>query len=282
MSSWLRRNRWYTRLLRNPLGLAGTVILLLVLSLVIFGAALAPYDPEAFHTQDRLEGPSAAFWLGTDNFGRDILSRLLHGARATVLFGVVATAAGTAIGALVGLASGYVGGRVDELIMRGVDSLLAIPNLLLTLLIVTVLGASTTNAILAVALSFAPGMSRVARSVTLSVRTRDFVNAAIARGERTSYILMREMLPNVVAPVIVEGSIRVAFAIMLGATLSYLGLGAQPPASDWGLMIADARQYMFRNPWLVVWPGVGIALVAIGFNLFGDGLRDALNPRVNR
>jgi peptide/nickel transport system permease protein len=278
----IRRTSAAGRLVRSPLGLAGTVILGVVGLLVALGPELAPYDPQAFHMRHRLEGPSAAFWFGTDNFGRDVFSRVLAGARSTVMFGVVATALGTGVGTLIGLLSGYAGGRMDETIMRAVDALLAIPNLLLTLLIVTALGASTTNAVLAVGLAFAPGMARIARSVTLSVRTRDFVAAALARGEGAGYIMLREILPNVAAPVIVEGSIRVAFAIMLGATLSFLGLGAQPPASDWGLMVAEARAHMFRNPWLVVWPGVGIALVAIGFNLFGDGLRDALNPRVAR
>jgi len=270
----------FGRLLRNPLGLAGTLILLVVFTAVVFGPSIAPYDPEQFHARARLQGPSATFWFGTDNFGRDIFSRMMVGARSTVLFGIVATVLGTAVGALIGLVSGYAGGRVDEVVMRLIDAKMAIPNLLLILLIVTVLGASTTNAVIAVGIAFAPGMARVARSVTLSVRTRDFVSAARARGDRARYIVLRELLPNVVAPVIVEGSIRVSFAIMLGATLSYLGLGAQPPASDWGLMVAEARDYMFRNAWLVFWPGFGIALVAVGFNLFGDGLRDALNPRV--
>ena len=273
---------WYARLLRNPLGLAGAAILLAVAVVIILGPALAPYDPLQFHPKNRLEGPSAAFWFGTDQFGRDVFSRMLVGARSTVLFGVVATALGTIAGTLIGLLSGFVGGRTDDLVMRFMDAMMAIPNLLLSLLIVTVLGVSTVNAVIAIAISFTPGMARVARSVTLSVRTRDYVNAAIARGEGWGYVVLREILPNVVAPVIVEASIRVAIAIMLGATLSFLGLGIQPPASDWGLMVAEARNYMFRNPWLVVWPAVAIGSVAVAFNMFGDGLRDALNPTVHR
>jgi peptide/nickel transport system permease protein len=155
-----------------------------------------------------------------------------------------------------------------------------VPNLLFTLLILTVLGASATNAVLAVAIAFTPGMARITRSVVLSERTRDYVNAARARGETSLFIMFREILPNVAAPMVVETSIRVAFAVMLGATLSYLGLGLQPPAADWGLMVAEGRLFLLRNPWIAVWPGLGIALVALGFNLFGDGLRDALNPRV--
>jgi len=266
-------------LLRSPMGVIGGALLLLCLVLVLFGPALAPYDPTRFHPAERLQGPSGAFWMGTDQFGRDILSRVLAGARATILFGVIATALGTALGTTIGLASGFAGGRIDEVVMRFNDSLLAIPGLLKALLIVTVLGPSTTNAMLAVAIATAPSMARIARSVTLSVRARDYVAAAIARGEGAAFIMAREMLPNVIAPVIVESTIRVAFAIMTGATLSFLGMGAQPPASDWGLMIAEARNFMHRNPWMVVWPGLSIAMVAIAFNLFGDALRDALNPR---
>ena len=281
MSEWFRSS-WLKRLLANPLGLPGTLILLVALVLVAFGPELAPYDPLKFHPRDRLEGPSLSYWFGTDQFGRDILSRVLVGARSTILFGVVATLVSTAAGSLIGIVSGYVGGRLDDAIMRAMDSLMAIPNLLLAMLIITVLGPSTTNAILAVAISFSPSMARVARSVTLSVRTRDFVHAAVARGEGAGYIVLREILPNVVAPVVIEASIRIAIAIMIGATLSFLGLGAQPPASDWGLMVSEARNYMFRNPWLVVWPSLCIGSVAIGFNLFGDGLRDALNPKVGQ
>ena len=276
------RGIWVGRLLANPLGLAGTAVLLVAAVQVILGPALAPYDPLEFHPRNRLEGPSLAFWLGTDQFGRDIFSRVVVGARSTILFGVVATVLGTAAGSLIGIVSGYVGGRLDDAIMRLMDSFMAIPNLLLAMLIITVLGPSTTNAVLAVAVAFTPSMARIARSVTLSVRTRDFVHAAIARGEGAGYVVFREILPNVIAPVVIESSIRIAFAIMIGATLSFLGLGAQPPDSDWGLMVSEARSFMFRNPWLVVWPSLAIGTVAIGFNLFGDGLRDALNPRVGQ
>jgi peptide/nickel transport system permease protein len=268
------------RLLENLPGRVGCVLILLVLALAVVGPALAPYDPTQFHPRARLQGPGAQFWLGTDQFGRDLLSRLLWGARSTVLFGLVSTLLGTGFGTCIGLVSGYVGGRVDEVVMRLIDAKMAVPNLLFTLLILTVLGASATNAVLAVAIAFTPGMARITRSVVLSERTRDYVNAARARGERSLFIMFREILPNVAAPMVVETSIRVAFAVMLGATLSYLGLGLQPPAADWGLMVAEGRLFLLRNPWIAVWPGLGIALVALGFNLFGDGLRDALNPRV--
>jgi peptide/nickel transport system permease protein len=178
--------------------------------------------------------------------------------------------------------SGYLGGRADNLIMRTLDGLIAVPDLLFALLIVTVLGGGTGHALLAVAIAFTPGMARIARSAVLSVRERDFVLAAVARGEGTAFVVTREVLPNVLGPLVVEGTIRVGFAIMLGATLGFLGLGAQPPSTEWGLMIAEARQFMFRNPWMVAAPGGAIALAAIGFNLFGDALRDALDPRARR
>jgi peptide/nickel transport system permease protein len=263
-------------------GITGGLILLLTLILVAFGPQLAPYDPETFHSGHRLEGPSLSFPLGTDNFGRDLLSRVLHGARPTVLFGVLATALGIGLGTLVGVMSGYIGGLLDDAIMRLMDGLMSIPNLLLALLVITALGSSSTNAALAVGIAFMPGMARITRSTTLAIRTQDYVKAAIARGEGTGYIVTREVLPNVFAPTIIEGTIRVAFAIMLGASLSFLGLGAQPPSSEWGLMVAEGRNYLFRNPWIIVGPGLAIGLVSIGFNLFGDSLRDALNPELGR
>lgn len=163
--------------------------------------------------------------------------------------------------------------------MRTIDAVMSIPSLLFALLVVNLLGSSTVNALVAVAIAFAPGMARITRSVALSVRKQDYVNAAIARGESSGYIIRREMLPNVIAPIIVEMTIRVSFAVMLFATLSFLGLGAQPPAAEWGLMVSEARRYMHLSAGILIWPSAAIAIVAVGFNLLGDGLRDALNPR---
>ena len=269
-------------ILRHPTGFVGAVLLGLVLIAAVFGPVLAPYDPQQFHPIARLQGPSAAHWLGTDQFGRDVLSRILYGARATTAFGVVATLIGVATGAAIGITAGVLGRWVDSLIMRLVDGLLAVPDLLFTLLIVTMLGGGAGYAMLAVAVAFTPGMARIARSAVLSVRTREFVQAAVARGESRLYIMVAEVLPNSVGPLIVEATIRVSFAIMLGATLGFLGLGAQPPSTEWGLMIAEARQFMFRNPWCVAAPGVAIAITALGFNLFGDALRDLIDPRGQR
>jgi peptide/nickel transport system permease protein len=267
------------RLLRTPQGAIGMLLVLLVLVIVLFGPMLAPHDPETLAPLTRYKGPSAAYWLGTDQYGRDIFSRLLIGARATVVMAVLATITGTLLGAFVGTTSAFLGGRADELIMRTIDAVMSIPSLLFALLVVNLLGSSTVNALIAVAIAFAPGMARITRSVALSVRKQDYVNAAVARGESSAYIILREMLPNVIAPIIVEMTIRISFAVMLFATLSFLGLGAQPPAAEWGLMVSEARRYMHLSAGILIWPSVAIAVVAVGFNLLGDGLRDALNPR---
>ena len=203
------------------------------------------------------------------------------GARSTLPLALLATVIGTGVGAVIGTLSAFLGGRADEAIMRTVDAVMAIPGLLFALLIVTALGANAFNAIIAIGIAFAPSMIRITRSVALAVRSQDYVKAAIARGESGRFIVVREMLPNVIAPIVVETTIRVSFAVMTLATLSFLGLGAQPPSSEWGLMVSEARSYLFRNPWMMVWPGLAIAMIAVGFNLLGDGLRDALNPRTS-
>jgi len=266
-------------LLGTPQGAVGLVLFAGLAIVVIAGPAIAPLDPETFHFDARFAGPSAAHPLGTDWYGRDLLSRVLSGARSTVLLALLATLLGTALGTLIGIGSGYLGGRIDDAIMRVNDAFMAIPNLLFALMILAVLGSSSLNAVVAIGIATAPGMARIVRSVTLRVRALDYVAAARSRGESAAWIVLAEILPNVVAPVIVEATIRVAFAIMTFATLSFLGLGAQPPSPEWGLMIAEARVHLFRSPWPVMVPGAAIALVAITFNLLGDGLRDALNPR---
>jgi len=268
-----------TRTFQSYPGMVGGFLLLVVGIAAVFGPVLAPYDPQQFHPLVRLQGPSVNHWLGTDQFGRDILSRLLHGAPSTISFGIGATLLGVAAGTVIGVIAGVAGRWVDSVIMRIIDGFLAVPDLLFTLLIVTILGGGMGHAMLAVAVAFTPGMARIARSAVLSIRTREYVLAAVARGESSFYIVGREVLPNAMGPIIVEATIRVSFAIMIGATLGFLGLGAQPPSTEWGLMVAEARQFMFRNPWMVVVPGIAIAVAAMGFNLFGDALRDSLDVR---
>ena len=267
------------RLLRSPQGAVGVLIILLSLLMVVGGAHVAPFDPESISILTRYKPPSAEHWFGTDQMGRDIFSRVMVGARSTIVLSLLATALAMVIGSILGTACAYLGGKIDEFMMRTMDAVMAIPSLLFALLIVSTLGQSSMNAVLAITIAFVPGMVRISRSVALAARQQYYINAAIARGEAGHYSILREMLPNILAPIIVEATIRVAFAIMLFATLSFLGLGAQPPEPEWGLMVSEARTYFFTAPWMMMIPGLAIALVAIGFNLLGDGLRDVLNPR---
>ncbi|WP_315742929.1 MULTISPECIES: ABC transporter permease [unclassified Bradyrhizobium] len=270
------------RLLHKPQGAIGVALLVMLTLACLFGPWIAPYAPEKMDFLGRFRAPGWQNWLGADQFGRDVLSRLLFGARSTLPMALAATLIGSAAGAVIGTASAYLGGKADEIIMRTNDAIMAIPGLLMALLLVSTLGNGAGNAVIAIAAAFAPGMARVTRAVALAVRNQDYVKAASARGEGASWIVFREMLPNVMAPIVIESTIRVSFAVMLFATLSFLGLGAQPPASEWGLMVADARQYMHQAPWVLIAPSAAIALAAIAFNLVGDGLRDALNPRAER
>jgi peptide/nickel transport system permease protein len=270
------------RLLRTPQGVLGLALLVVLLLACLLGGALAPFSPETMDFAGRFAAPGAKHWFGADQLGRDVLSRLLVGARSTIPLAVAATFSGAAAGACIGTLSAYLGGRWDEAITRTIDAVMAVPHLLLALILVSTLGKGSTNAALAIAISVAPSMARVTRSVALAVRQQDYIKAAIARGEGGCWIVLREMLPNVAAPVIIEATIRVAFAVMTFATLSFLGLGAQPPASEWGLMVSEARRFMHQAPWIIVAPALAIAATAICFNLLGDGLRDALNPRDER
>jgi peptide/nickel transport system permease protein len=270
------------RLMRTPQGAIGLGLVVIIAAVCLFGPWLDPQDPEQIDFLGRFRMLGTKNWLGADQLGRDVLSRLLVGARATVPMALLATLAGTAAGAVIGTTSAYLGGRFDEAIMRTIDAVMALPGLLLALLLVSTLGNGSGNAVIAIAIAFAPAMARVTRSVALNVRNQDYVKAATARGEGAGWIIFREMLPNVMAPVVIEATIRVSFAVMLFATLSFLGLGAQPPAAEWGLMVSEARQYLHQAPWILIAPSAAIAVTAIAFNLLGDGLRDALNPMDNR
>jgi peptide/nickel transport system permease protein len=267
------------RLWATPQGKIGSILVAIAVFVAAFGPAMARYDPEDFHNLARLSGPSFAFPLGTDQFGRDVLSRVLAGARPTLVGAVLATALATAVGSLLGTCTVFFGGAFDEILMRFIDALLAIPGLLLALLIVAVLGASPASAIIAIGMTSVPSMTRITRSAALAVHKQEFISAAVARGESAAYIIMAELLPNVVAPIIIEMTVRISFSIMLLSTLSFLGDGAEPPAPEWGLMIGGGQEYLFRAPWVLIAPSAGIAIVSTGFNLLGDGLRDALNPR---
>lgn len=263
----------------SPALMWGGALVSVDLFLIVFGTMLAPHSTESLDILNKLQPPSLSHPFGTDNFGRDVLSRVMAGARLTLVLSAAATLFSVALGTPIGLMAGYFGGWADELLMRLSDALLALPSLVLAMLIITVMGSGGTAVLLAVALVYAPRVARVVRSRVLEVRELDFVQAARARGESTSYILFSELLPNSVSVLIVEMSVRMGFAVLLVSSLAFLGLGVSPPAPDWGLMINEARQYMYDAPWLVLFPSLSIVISIVGFNLLGDGVRDLLDPQ---
>jgi ABC-type dipeptide/oligopeptide/nickel transport system permease subunit len=265
-----------------PTVVVGMAIVLVLIFTAVFAPYISPYEATTFNPKHRFEAPSRQFWLGTDQFGRDLFSRIVMGSRVSLTIGITATLGGAFMGTLLGLFSGYTGGRTDEFIMRLLDALMSFPGLLLALLILTALGSSLVNVIISISIYATPRVARVARSVTLAAKNEEYVLAAQARGDNIFYILFAEILPNVVPPIIVESSIRVGFAILMAASISFLGMGTQPPTPDWGLMIGQAREYIFKSAWIILWPAVAIAVTVVGFNLLGDGLRDVLDPYLTR
>jgi len=257
------RRRW-------PLQLkAGIVIVGAIAVVAALAPWIAPHPWDTVSIRTRFQPPNTVYWLGTDEYGRDVLSRLLMGARLSLAMGVGATLFAVALGVPLGLAAGYFRGWVDELLMRAADVLMAIPAIMLGLLVLALTPPAPWKTALAVGFVYIPLVARVARSVTLGLAEEDFVQAARARAESASYILFHEILPNAWPPLIVEASLRVTYAILLGSALSFLGLGAQPPSSDWGLMIAEAREFIDRAPWIALAPGLAMCLLVIGINLFG-------------
>ncbi len=265
--------------LSPTLVLGGAVVGAFVL-LALAGPWLAPYPFDAFDVRARLQAPGGAHWLGTDEFGRDVLSRVLAGAPYSLAIGVGAAGVSLALGVPLGLVAAYYRGALGELIMRGVDVLISVPPILLGLLLLAVTTPSLGKTIVAVGLVYVPVMTRITRAVALALLAEDFVEAAHARAERPAYILLREILPNAWPPIIVETSLRVTFAVLLGSALSFLGLGAQPPLSEWGLMIAESRAYVEQAPWIGLAPGGALCLLLIAVNLLGEGLRETLDPRL--
>ncbi len=258
----------------------GAAIVLVILALAIAAPWIAPYPYDEMQIMVRLKPPSFAHWFGTDDFGRDVLSRTLVGAQLSLLMGLGATAFCLVVGVPIGLYAGYRRGRVDEIVMRTMDVLMSFPPILLGLLVLSVTTPSLWKTVLAVGVVYVPAIVRITRGVTLELAQEEFVLAAKARGDGSAYILLREILPNAWPPIAVEGSLRITFAILLGAALSFLGMGAQPPSSDWGLMISEARAFVDRAPWIALAPGIAMCVTVIGVNLLGDGLREILDPRM--
>jgi peptide/nickel transport system permease protein len=278
-ATWRSARHLWRQLWRRKTAVLGLMLAALVLLGALLAPWLAPEDPLAMGPR-RFAAPSFSAWLGTDQFGRDLLSRLLYGARVSIAVSFAAVGMAMLIGGTIGLCAGYFGGRVDLFLMRGVDVLMAFPTLLLALAVVATFGGSTRNLILAVTLAYIPIFSRVVRGSALSVKQNDFVEASRALGARDGRIMLRAVLPNVLAPIIVQATFNLSTAIMIEAALSFLGLGVQPPAPSWGSMLSEARNFMELDPWLALAPGGAITLAVLGFNLFGDGLRDILDPRL--
>jgi peptide/nickel transport system permease protein len=268
------------RIVENRAMLAGCLIIFLFVFTAIFTSWLSPFDPFAQSIRQRLRPPGDPYWLGTDGYGRDILSRIIWGSRISLTVGVVAVAIGATLGILVGLVAGFFGGAVDNLLMRIIDILLVLPTILLALVIVAMLGAGVFNLMIAVGIANAPRFARVIRAEVLAVKQMVFVNAASALGASSIRLMARHILPNILASILVLSTLRIAQAITTEASLSFLGLGVPPPTPTWGSMIADGRIYLRTSPWVAIIPGIMIMLIVMAFNLFGDGLRDLLDPKL--
>jgi peptide/nickel transport system permease protein/oligopeptide transport system permease protein len=272
-------NRAWAKFRRNRTALLGAAIVLLFVVLAVLASLLATHDPFQTSFMTVRKAPSAAFWLGTDDLGRDIYTRMLYGARASLLAGLVSVLIALAAGVPFGLAAGYFGGWIDSVISRVTEALLAIPFLILAIALAAFLGPSLTNAMIAIGVSAAPKFIRLARGQVLAVKNEDYVQGARALGASDLRIILRHVLPNIMPPLIVQATITIATAIIAEASLSFLGLGLQPPNPSWGSMLNTAKNFMTQAPWMSIFPGSAIFLAVLGFNLLGDGLRDALDPR---
>jgi peptide/nickel transport system permease protein len=268
------------RLRRHPSAIAGGSVLLIILLLTLAAPIVAPYDPIETFPRDARLGPSADHWLGTDHLGRDIWSRVLYGGRISLMLGLIAVAIGGAIGTVLGLLAGYFRGYIEIVIMQFIDILLAFPGFLLALAAVAVLGTGINNVMIAVGIALVPGFARVVRSSTLTVREMTYVESARSVGVGNTRIMLRYILPNVLAPIMVLATVDVAGAILTGAALSFLGMGAQPPAAEWGLMVNEGRRFLRVAWWITTFPGMAIMISVIAINLIGDALRDVLDPRM--
>ena len=267
------------RLVHNRVAIVGLLIVILMVALAVSGPLIAPHPPEEQFRGHRLESPSQEFLLGTDNLGRDLLSRLLHGARLSLGMAALATIVIVTIAVTIGALAGYAGGIVDDLAMRAADVLLAFPGLILALAIIGILGPSMVNVIISLALVSWAGYARLVRGLVLEVRERPFVEAALATGASGTRIVTRHIIPNVISPLIVLVTLEMGTLILAIAGLNFLGLGVQPPTAEWGAMLNQGRPFFQSEPQLMVYPGILISVTVLGFNLLGDGLRDVLDPR---
>lgn len=282
-----KRSQWgevWRRLKKNKMAIAGLIIMIILILLALFANKIADYNEVAIkqNTAIRFQKPSKEHWLGTDEFGRDIFARIIHGARVSLMVGVVAVGIAVLIGGTLGAIAGFYGGKVDNIIMRAMDIFLAIPSILLAIAIVSALGANLFNLMLAIGISSIPGYARVVRASVLMVKDQEFVEAARAVGASDSRIIRKHIIPNALAPVIVQGTLGVASAILSTAGLSFIGLGVQKPRPEWGSMLANGRDFLRQAPHVTTFPGLAIMITILALNLLGDGLRDALDPRLKQ
>jgi peptide/nickel transport system permease protein len=274
--------RWWRRFARNRGAVFGLAVLLVIVALSVFAPVLAPYDPLAQGVGPTLQGPSRAHWAGTDSFGRDMLSRIIFGARIALVVGVVSVLIAMAIGVTLGLAAGYYGGWLDIVVMRLMDALFAFPIIILAIAMMAIMGFGVVNVIIAVAVGFIAPFARVTRADVLAVKEEPYIEAARLAGVSGPAVILRHVLPNVMAPIIVQAALRVSGAIITEAGLSFLGLGPPPPTPVWGSMIAEGRNFIVMAPHVSTFPGIALMLAIVGLNLLGDGLRDTLDPRLRR
>jgi peptide/nickel transport system permease protein len=265
---------------RQPLALTGLIIIIAFSLIALFGRYFAPYGPTEQFSKHILEAPNRTYWLGTDEFGRDILTRMLYGSRVSFKVGFISVGLAGSVGVVLGLIAGYLGGWIDNILVLLMDVIWAFPAVLLAIVFITTRGNNLTNAMIAIAIVYMPTFMRVVRGATLAVRQTVYVEAAISTGVSTPRILARHVFPNVTAPLIVHASLNFAAAVLAEASLSFLGLGNKPPAPSWGSMVSGSYGYLQQAWWGAVVPGTAIALVVLGFNLVGDGLRDAMDPRL--
>lgn len=268
------------RLRQDHAAMAGLLIIVLLVLVAIFASSLAPYDPNDQSFRIKNKPPSSEHWLGTDEFGRDVFSRVLVGTRVALFVGIVPVVIAVALGVTLGLIAGYYGKWIDQVVMRVVDIMLAFPWLLLAIGIMAVLGPGINNVAIAVAIVYIPAFARIVRGSVLSIKEKEYVEAARAMGQPDHRIIARHVLANAWAPIIVLATLSIGQAIIYAAGLSFIGLGTQPPNADWGVMLSSGREYLRDAPWLGFFPGLAILITVLAFNLFGDGLRDALDPRL--
>jgi peptide/nickel transport system permease protein len=268
------------RFVRSRTGLIGAIVLLIVVLAAILAGVVSPYNPTRQDFRVERQPPSLQHLMGTDEFGRDVLSRVIWGAQASLEAGAVAATIALVIGVTLGMLAAFYGGRADSLIMRAMDVMLAFPYILLAIAVVAILGPGLLNAMIAIGIVYVPHYARIARGSVLSVRARDYVEAARALGARDGRVMLQHVLPNTLAPIIVQTTLSVGTAIIDTAGLSFLGLGTQPPTPDWGNMLSAGRSYVIDSPWIATFPGLAILVTVLAFNLMGDALRDAFDPRL--